>query len=281
LVVPLQAGYTMNKPAPRHVAFAFVVLAIPACVGNAQRSVRVPRPSVPMASGQPGDTRAELLAGFSSATEIVAPSVGDTSQAVEIPGTQLRGEFRFRPTKSTFIGVVHDRGIEATSNMPDATQAPVGDGDVLGYGITAGGSIATSSPQWRVGVAVEAMVWDVPYVEYQSFSDGFTNIVHGDDLVSTLGVGVTPTYKQGPVTLFGGGFVRNHPTTERKSIGSVLDGSGDIRRGPLNLLVHAGVEYLISPELSGTVIVNQDLTANPVQYGPGLQLALTAKFGSM
>src|SRR5262245_3273842 len=62
-----------------------LVLALPAvtaCVGNIQRSARVPHPGVPLSSGQPLDTRAEFAAGLSNVTDVMKPRVGDATQAV-------------------------------------------------------------------------------------------------------------------------------------------------------------------------------------------------------
>lgn len=56
---------------------------------------------------------------------------------------------------------------------------------------------------------------------------------------------------------------------------------GDIRNGPFNLLLHADVELELEFErwLSALVVIHQDAVANPVQYGPGFGVALTARLG--
>lgn len=260
-----------------------VVFGFGGCVGNVQRSARVPHPSVPNSTGQPMSSQADLSVGASSVTDFVAPSVGDATQAVEVPSTQVRGEIRLRATENSFVGLVHERGFASTSKTPDATQAPVGSGDVLGYGVVVGGSIQTSMPELRVGLVGEFMIWNVPYVEYQTSTPGFpgnyTIIERGTDSVATLGLGVSPSYKVGQLTAFGGVFVRNHPTTLRKELNTSLIDGGDVEEGPFNILLDAGVAYDFTKQLSGSVVLNQNLTADPVQYGPGLQVALTAKLG--
>ncbi len=256
---------------------------VAACVGNVQRSARVPHPAVPNATGQGMSSLADFSVGASSITDVVAPSVGDATQAVEVPGTQMRGEFRLRTTANSFVGVVHERGFASTSQQPDSTQAPVGNGDVLGYGMVVGGSVKTSMPELRIGLVGEFMIWNVPYVEYQTLAPGlptnYTIVEHGTDSVATFGLGVSPSYKVGQFTAFGGVFARNHPTTLRKEYNVVLQAGGDVESGPLNILLDAGVAYDFSKQLSGSLIINQNITANPVQYGPGLQVALTAKLG--
>ena len=265
------------------LGLAVIPLVVAGCVGNVQRSARVPHPAVPNSTGQPMSSQADLSVGASSVTDLVAPAVGDPSQAVEVPGTQLRGEFRLRATENSFVGVVHERGFASTSQQPDSTQAPVGKGDVLGYGIVVGGSVQTSMPELRIGLVGEFMIWNVPYVEYQTLAPGFptnyTIIERGSDNVATLGVGVSPSYKVGQLTAFGGLFARNHPTTLRKEFNTNLVDGGDVEEGPFNILIDAGVAYDFTKQLSGSFVLNQNLTADPVQYGPGLQVALTAKLG--
>lgn len=260
------------------------VSLVAACVGNVQRSARVPHPAVPNSTGQAMSSTADLSLGASSVTDLVAPGVGDATQAVEVPSTQVRGELRLRTTANSFIGIVHERGFASTSKTPDATQAPVGNGDVLGYGIVVGGSVPTSMPELRIGVVGEFMIWNVPYVEYQTLTPGFptnyTIVERGTDNVSTLGLGVSPSYKAGQLTAFGGVFVRNHPTTLRKEFNTVLQDGGDVESGPLNVLIDAGVAYDFTKQLSGSLVINQNLTADPVQYGPGVQVAFTAKLGN-
>jgi hypothetical protein len=96
----------------------------------------------------------------------------------------------------------------------------------------------------------------------------------------SLGLGVAPSYRRGRVTYFGGAFARNHATTLRKEYNTDLtDRDGDVQDGPLNPLLHAGVEVELAPWLSAVAIVHQDVVANPVKYGPGIGLGLTARLG--
>jgi hypothetical protein len=68
------------------IRVALVALPVIAgCTGNIQRSARVSHPSVPLSSGQPVDGRGEFVAGFSNVTDVVQPTVGDKTQAVEVP----------------------------------------------------------------------------------------------------------------------------------------------------------------------------------------------------
>ena len=259
-----------------------LLLWLPACVGNVQRSARVPHAAVPLFSGQPLAQPFAATAGLSNVADVVAPAVGDPTQAVEVPTTQARGELRLRLGERAEIAAIHERGFAATSKQPDPTQAPVGPGDVAGYGLALGYSIATDIAGLSVGARVEGMVWSVPFVEYLACTNCTTPTTitsHGHAQPATLGLGVTPSYHTGNLTVFGGLFARNHPTTQRKEANTTLSSDGDVQDGPFNLLLHAGVEVQLTPWLSALALIHQDVVTTPVRYGPGLGLALTAQLG--
>jgi hypothetical protein len=151
-------------------------------------------------------------------------------------------------------------------------------------GVSGGYSFETSTPGLSIGSTVEVIGWSVPYVEYTTCTnclDLYTIMSHGRANPMTFGLGVAPSYKTGTLTVFGGLFARNHPTTERKELNTdvTFSDNGDVQNGPINVLVHAGVEVELSRRVSMLVVVHQDVVANPVQYGPGFGIALTGRLG--
>jgi len=264
---------------------AVVVLPVVAgCTGNIQRSARVPHPGVPLSAGQPLETPAEFSAGLSNVTDIIKPGVGDASQAVEVPATEMRDELRFRLGQRAQLALIYEQGFGATSQQPDPTQAPIGPGEVHGYGVSAGYSFPTSTPGFSIGTTLEVMGWSVPYVEYVTCTNcvgTYTIIDHGRANPMTLGLGIAPSYRSGRLTYFGGAFARNHPTTQRKEFNTdiTFSDNGDVRDGPFNVLLHAGIAVELERWLSAVVVVHQDVVADPVRYGPGIGLALTARLG--
>ena len=252
--------------------------------GNVQRAARVPHPGVPLSSGQPLTAPAELSAGLTSLGDFMTPKVGDSSQAVEVPATQMRDELRFRLGTRGQLALIYENGFAATTQRPDATQAPVGGGDVHGYGVSGSYAIETSTPGLVVGSTLEVIGWSLPYVEYKTCTDiecsgSDTVISHGRASPLTLGLGLNTSYRRGPITWFGGAFARNHPTAERKEINVMLDGDNGVRSGPYNLLFHAGVEIELARWLSALIVVHQDVTGDPVRYGPGVGFGLNARIG--
>lgn len=261
----------------------FILPLFAACVGNIQRSARVPHPAVPLASGQPLGAPVEASAGLSNVADLIAPQVGNPTQAVEVPSTQMRDELRLRLRQRGQLALIYERGFASTSKQPDSTQAPVGPGDVEGYGVSFGYSFATSIPGLSIAATFEVMAWSVPWVEYQTCTNCIGNVTileHGRANPMSLGLGLAQSYRRGPVTLFGGVFARNHPTTLRKEYHTDITFSdGEVRDGPLNVLLHAGAELELNKTFSTLFVVHQDLTADPVRYGPGFGLALSARLG--
>jgi hypothetical protein len=262
-----------------------VLPALAGCLtGNVQRSARVPHPGVPLFSGQPLATTAELSAGLSNATDVMAPRVGDASQAVEVPGTEMRDELRLRLGPRGTLALIYEDGFGSTSQKPDPTQAPVGRGDVHGYGASMSYALPTSNPGLSIGLTFEHMIWSLPYVEYQTCTGEDctgTNVIiaHGRANPMTFGLGIAPSYRMGAITVFGGLFGRNHPTALRKEMNVRFDDDDSVTSGPLNLLFHAGIELELADRLSALVLIHQDVIADPLRYGPGIGLALTGRIG--
>ena len=269
--------------APSRLAF-LVLPVVTACVGDIQRSARVPHASVPLSSGQALDAPVELSAGLANVSDPIKPTVGDPNQAVEVPSTEMRSELRLRATDRATVALIYERGFGATSVRPDPTQAPVGPGDVEGYGMSFSNSFTTSTPGFVIGATLELMMWSVPYVEYDtgtSILGPFEIVGHGRANPVSLGVGITPSYRSGRFTVFGGVFARNHPTTQRKEYQTdiTFSDNGDVQNGPVNALLHVGVELELDKWLTALLVIHQDLVADSVQYGPGIGLALTARLG--
>jgi len=263
-----------------------VLPALAGCLsGNIQRSARVPHPGVPLSSGQPLVTSAELSGGLSNVTDVMAPRVGNASQAVEVPGTEMRDELRIRLGRRGTLALIYEDGFGATSQKPDPTQAPIGDGDVRGYGVSLGYAIPTSTPGLSIGLTFEHMVWSLPYVEYQTCTSEpecpgtNTIIARGRANPMTFGLGITPSYRMGAITVFGGLFGRNHPTALRKEMNVRFDDDDSVTSGPFNLLFHAGIELELADRLSALILLHQDVIADPLRYGPGIGIALTGRIG--
>lgn len=270
---------------------AFVAIALSAGCGTfvVNRAATTPHAVPQMHSGHGLDSTAEVSIGASSLGHLTEPDVGNAAAAVEVPGTQLHGDGRVRLSDNFAVGFVLEDGLESTVARPKGNlQPPVENGDIIGYGITGDLSIGTSNPQLRVGLGFDLILWNVPYVEYQTCVDqcippgSFTQIEHGHDNTATVGVSVTPSYRMGDVTIYGGLTARQHPTIEQKGVEQdpLLDDEAEVESGPFNLVVSAGAEMAFADgAVKGSILLYQDTTSDPVQYGPGIAAMVTIPIG--
>lgn len=260
---------------------------VPPPVYRVQRTARVPRPAVPLRTGEPLDGPAELSVGMNSFGDVIKPELVDKDASLEVPKAQSRSELRFRLGRRGARGelaAIYEQSLENGMQPLDGTQAPVREGAPAGVGLAMRYSFATGAPGFSIGAGIEAMSWQIPYVEYRTCVEYCEEnnapqmqINHGSEGVSTLGFALTPTYRTGPLAIYAGAYSRRHPTIERK--GSELYAENydkDVSRGNYNLLVHVGVEYRM-PVLSLLATVQQDLTADPVLYGPTFGLAIALR----
>ena len=270
------------------LGFACFVAVLAGCLPvptyQVQRSVRVPHAAVPLRTGQPLPGQVEVTVGMSSVGDPVKARRGNDAASVEVPERQGRGEFRVRVGRYGELAAVTERAFESSSRRLDPTQAPVGPGSPNAFGFAARRAIPiTGDRRWWLGLDAELLAWTLPYVEYRTCvenCDGatLTTVDHDSTSVVTLGLGITPSYREGPLAVFGGVFVRNHPTIVRKGV-EYYEGTEDVERGPLNALVHFGVAYKLGQTLSALAIVSQNLMADPVRYGPTLGMAMSASLG--
>jgi len=273
------------------VSFCAVIAALAAGCGTfrVNRAATVPHAAPTLHSGHPLDGTAELGFGASSLADLGEPKVGDPEAAVEIPATQIHGDARLRLSDSLALGLLFEDGLESTVSRPKGNlQPPVENGNVIGYGATADVSIALPDPRWRVGIGFDLMIWQVPYVEYQTCVEncvpigGWTMIEHGTDNTETFGVSVTPSYRTGALTVFGGLSARQHPTIIQKGTETdpFLEDEGEVDSGPFNVIVSGGLEAgFAGGVIKGSVLVYQDVTRDPLKYGPGIAALITVPIG--
>lgn len=254
----------------------------------ANRAALAPRATPQLHSGQPLDGTAELSFGASSVAHVTDVGEGDPEAGVEIPGTQIHGDARLRLSEVFALGLVYENGLDETAKRPKEEQPPVDEGNVEGYGITADISIATMDPKLRVGLGFDMMIWSVPYVEYLTCAPSdpcFPDVLiedRGTDRTETFGVSLTPSYRIGAITYFGGLTARQHPTIQQKGTETdpLLEGEGDVESGPFNLIISAGLEAaFMAGALEASFVLYQDVTQDPVKYGPGLGVLVNVPLG--
>ncbi|MEO8549926.1 MAG: hypothetical protein ABI678_08125 [Kofleriaceae bacterium] len=255
---------------------------IPAPVYKVQRAARVPHPAAPLRSGAPLAAPLELSFGASNALDVRTPRLANRDAAIETERTQVRGELRIRLGKRGELYFHHEHAF-APSPI-DRTQAPVpGDHDAWSLGLGFRYALEfPDAPNFFLGLGLGTVTWSIPYVEHRSCvanCEGapLQQTYTGDDDVGGLAYSLTPTYRSGDLTVFAGLYAAQHPTIVRKGteIGA-RDYNSNLDAGPYNYVVHAGLEYKLGP-FSLLARVQQDLTHDPVWYGPSFGFAIAGR----
>ena len=264
------------------------VLALPALAAGCQtyaqhQAALVPHSTALLIDGQPLDQLAQIGLGASSIADPVAPTAGSPNVGDAVPGTQLRGELALRVNKYASLWVAAEQGLAATAHPVTTSQPPINNGDVIGGGGGLSVYIPTSNPDFKIALSTELILWNVPWVQYTTCIQncdvpGFTYSEKNADIEPTLAFDITPSYRFGALTVFGGITLRNQPTVEEKDITIDPDGP-NVEAGPYNITLHAGVDYDIAREIKLMLAVQQTITSDPIQYGPAIAFMARLPFG--
>ena len=266
----------------RAVALALIATG---CSTYAQhRAALVPRNTPMTTDGQPLEASGMLGVGASNVYDVIAPTEGAGNIGDAVPSTQLRSELALRLTPNLSISGAYEIGLADGANPVSTSQPRVDNGNVSGAGIGMAYSIKTGNPHFRVGISTEILFWSIPWVEYTScsancYGDAGVITTRGNDDVPTLAFGVTPSYRTGPWTVYGGVTVRNQPTVPEKIETDAPDSDADVQAGAMNVMLHAGVEYALVDVISASLVVHQTVTQNPISSGPGVSLMVHFALG--
>jgi hypothetical protein len=266
---------------------ALAVFAAGCGTYNYNRAALVPHMGPRLDSGAGQSHRGELVLGASSIAHLGKPGLGDASAGIEIPGTQLHGGLKVAPNERFSIGLIYERGFDAGAHPLKSTQPPVDNGDVTGYGMSLDYSIPTGSPNVRIGIGAEAILWSAPYVEYYTCQEQdacfpYAIQAEGHDTVMTGALSVTPSYRTGEVVVFGGLTVRDHPTLQQKGVDTdPLFDEPEVEPGPANFVVSGGAEIALADgAVKLTGIAYWDVSRTPAKYGPGVAALVSIPFGT-
>lgn len=275
----------------RAAALAVTVLATFAASGCATYSVRKsalsPHIAPPMRNGFGMPEHAEASVGASTLATTSPPREGDGANAgLHIPRVELGAALRGRLSENFDVGLLWDQGLRQGAYKTSADQPSPDNGSVYGAGASMFASIPTATPSFRIGLGLDLMAYSVPYVEYSTcvencYGAPYTTVDEGRELIGVYSLSVIPSFRTGPLTLFAGGTVRNHPTVEKGSLETDADDIFDdeVREGPANFLVSAGAEIELGAGVRAMGMIYQPLTRDPVEYGPTFGAALTIPLG--
>lgn len=251
---------------------------------SVRRAALVPHAMPSTSSGHPLERATELSFGAGTLAAPVGPSEGDPEAGLHVPKHQVNAGFRVKPTANFDFGVVYERGFNSGSKSLADDQPDVPRGDAAGYGVSMRYSGKTQNDKLRIGMRLDLVSYSVPYVEYRTcvanctmFDE--TEIDEGTAIVPGFSFGITPSYRTGRLTVFGGVTVGNHPTVEKAGMESGYDGGNDVQAGPLNYVASVGADVALTDNIRASLVVYQPLSQAPVDYGPTLSAGLKIPLG--
>jgi hypothetical protein len=266
--------------------FVGAVIGCAGCIASdyaQHRAALVPHDTPMSTDGQPLDAVGMIGLGASSVADAIKPRENVSNVGDAVPNTQLRSELSLRAQDNWSITAAYENGLAATAHPVTTTQPPVDHGSVAGAGIGIAYSIEVPNSRLRVALSTEMLLWSVPWVEYTSCIASCygraTTTTRGRDYVPTFAAAITPSYRFGAWTVFGGITVRNQPTVAEKIETDAPSSDADVGLGEANATLDAGVEYAITGLLDARLAVYQTVTRDPIASGPGVGVMVRMPLG--
>lgn len=233
------------------------------CVTEAQtvqRATMTPMP-VPVRGNGAVSERVSLTIEGDTLTPTREPRLGSNEDVgLWSPRHQASADVAFKLPNWKNVSL---RGIYTHIFREDAkdlatVEIPERDGMGFGTGVTI--SRETENPAVVIGFVGELYIYRLPYVngsgDHTSFTPG-------------VAIGVIPSYRAGPLMLFGGLTLRTSPNID--ATGTV---TGTDRRGPsigdAAAVIGGGVEYEIVSGFKARVAAHVETIGSPVRYGPNV-----------
>lgn len=257
------------------------LLSLTACgTYDNHRAALVPHAAPSMYDGQPLESVGQAAIGADNLFDLARPTGGDPTQGDQIPNQQfhLAVAARGQGDMVSVRGVI-EHAMVGNSTVT-ATDAPrITDASLTGAGVALQLAIPTSTPGLRIGMAIEGVVWNVPWVEFSTCAPNCGSIsTDRADLVPTLGIALIPSYKVGPVTIFGGATMRNQPTIAAETVTYGAPDSNGPDVGDWTFTAHAGVGVELGAGVKATAIVHYTF-GGPINYGPSVAFEVAIPFG--
>lgn len=251
-----------------------------------RRSAFVPHLVPPARSGQPPAGRVQL-AGYDSTVIVPVDPVEapNANSGLYVARHQIGGGARIRVGESSFdVGPEVEVGLpaDAMRTSEDAPGQP--EGATWGSGISMQYAIPLGD-MMRLGIAGGFLLYTVPYREIATCISGCSSGYEesGRHFVPVYSLSLLPSVRVNrSLVAFGGVTFRNQPTNTGDAIETKeafeSDDSAEVRAGPMNMIVAAGVEVDLGAGLKAFTQLAQPITRDPLAYGPsvgaGLSLAL-------
>jgi hypothetical protein len=257
------------------VAVAALLYACTPPVYIQHNGALVPHAEPVQSTGQPMEQQLGFELGATNLMNLDEPSAGtDPAAGIAVAQHQGRATFALAPTDFFHLAFFHERAFRGNATEISPTIPPLDDRSALGYGFALAFSVPTSTPGFRIGIDTELTAWGIPYLSFTESSESYTpDVDRGHDVVGTAALGVTPSYRSGPWTVYGGMTVRNHPTMVEEVTSEWVSPEPDVLEGPFNATAAAGVGFR-QDNVEIVVAAHQTVTTDPVRYGPAVGVTL-------
>ena len=235
----------------------------------------VPHAEPVQSTGQPMQQQLGFELGATNLVDLDRPSAGtDPAPGIAVAQHQARATFALAPNDFFHVAFFHERAFRGNATEISQTIPPLDDRTAQGYGFALAFSVPTSTPGLRIGIDSELTAWGIPYLSFTESSVSTTPTVdRGHDVVGMAALAITPSYRSGPWTVYGGMTLRNHPTMTEEVTSDWVSPDPDVQEGPFNAIAAAGLGFR-EDNVEIIADVHQTLTTAPVRYGPALGLTL-------
>jgi hypothetical protein len=266
---------------------AAVVLSAGSATYSTRRAALTPEVAPPMRSGAPMDTKAALAVSLPTVLSAGDPTVtSEEPPGLVLPGFQVGAAGRLRVREHFDIGLAWEQASSNGARALAPDQPTVDGGDAYGYGVN---FMATKQVGDDVNIAFigELLNYSIPYVEYRTCVDNcegspLEEVNRGRTQIPVLTLGVVPNWRiSRGVSLFGGVSARNQPTVDRGAIEVGDDNSSDVTAGDLNVMIEAGAEVSMGPNLKAMAMVYKNIGGTPLDYPATVAVSLSFGFGEV
>jgi len=271
----------------RPLLLVAVTLALAGCQAHQiTRSALVPAVTPPLSTGFGGD---DQLVGVSlgNSTFLRASTPiqlsGSVKAGLYIPRSQWGVQADFTVVEGLTLGPKFEFGMRQGADPIARDLPPPPDAPVVSFGPTMQYSIKFA-PFFRLGLGFEALWTFAPYSVYEGCSSLCRQIDSGTDTTAVISLWAIPSFKVGPVIIFGGIAGRNQPTNTRNELVYTTElffnDDDNVTFGRMYFMALGGLQLHLKRILDLTVEIYYPVTREPVAYGgPALSAWITVPFG--
>lgn len=246
----------------------------------------VPRAQPALHSGQPLSTHQRTLGltlGTGNLVSSARPAVAADADVggIVVPEIEIQGGFRAQITPLWSAGLLYDQGHAETATRANPGHPPAGGRDLIGMGYSIEATPAIPGvPGLRIGISIETWLYSIPFRDYENCVDRcWTTSAEPrvkpeaeHELIPVLSGGLRPSYKRGPVAIFGVLEARTQPTIAPARFDAEPEEAPQF--GNFVGMVGGGAELELPRGVRLLAQIYQPLGHSPIDYGTSVAASL-------